>query len=247
MALDYIIGGLQLLSAGVNVLALSSFWISPGLRTTANRFVINLLIANVIACLALTPALWLHGGLKSRFHIDDHVTTIDGRISSPFTEFDQRLRSASTAHRHGNKVERDVSSERNSDAETFTIVQESFESMYIERDENGRVRKLSEKQLIDIQSGNENDEIEIVEEFGGTEPKMALKQNRAIEVEDAAAIAKHFKTSLPHFSHKVHTVFTENPLIFDCTRFWGFDLACALSKYTFLYHFPIVCIFSMQL
>lgn len=64
MAIDYIIGALQLLSAAVNVLALAAFWITPGLRTTANRFVINLLVVNIIGCLALTPALFLHGGLK---------------------------------------------------------------------------------------------------------------------------------------------------------------------------------------
>ncbi|XP_031621094.1 uncharacterized protein LOC116339389 [Contarinia nasturtii] len=64
MAIDYIIGAIQLLSAAVNVLALGSFWITPGLRTTANRFVINLLIVNIVGCVALTPALWLHGGLS---------------------------------------------------------------------------------------------------------------------------------------------------------------------------------------
>lgn len=68
MALDYIIGALQLLSASVNVLALGSFWITPGLRTTANRFVINLLIVNIVGCLALTPALWLNGGLVPDIH-----------------------------------------------------------------------------------------------------------------------------------------------------------------------------------
>lgn len=64
MAIDYIIGALQLLSAAVNVLALAAFWVTPGLRTTANRFVINLLVVNIVGCLALTPALFLHGGLK---------------------------------------------------------------------------------------------------------------------------------------------------------------------------------------
>lgn len=68
MALDYIIGALQLLSASVNVLALGSFWITPGLRTTANRFVINLLVVNIVGCLALTPALWLNGGLVPEVH-----------------------------------------------------------------------------------------------------------------------------------------------------------------------------------
>lgn len=58
----------MLSSAAVNVLALGAFWISPGLRTTANRFVINLLVVNVVACIALVPALWLNGGLKTTFH-----------------------------------------------------------------------------------------------------------------------------------------------------------------------------------
>lgn len=68
MAIDYIIGAFQLLSAAVNVLALGSFWVTPGLRTTANRFVINLLVVNLFGCLALTPALWLHGGLTPTVH-----------------------------------------------------------------------------------------------------------------------------------------------------------------------------------
>lgn len=68
MAIDYIIGALQLVSAAVNILALGSFWITPGLRTTANRFVINLLIVNIVGCIALTPALWLHGGLIPTVH-----------------------------------------------------------------------------------------------------------------------------------------------------------------------------------
>lgn len=72
MAIDYIIGALQLLSAAVNVLALGSFWITPGLRTTANRFVINLLIVNIVGCLALTPALWLHGGLIPTVYSETH-------------------------------------------------------------------------------------------------------------------------------------------------------------------------------
>ncbi|XP_055313160.1 uncharacterized protein LOC129574754 [Sitodiplosis mosellana] len=72
MAIDYIIGALQLLSTAVNVLALGSFWITPGLRTTANRFVINLLIVNIVGCLALTPALWLHGGLIRTVYSETH-------------------------------------------------------------------------------------------------------------------------------------------------------------------------------
>lgn len=53
MAVDYIIGALIVASMVVNVLALGAFWVSPGLRTTANRFVINLLIANLVGCMVV--------------------------------------------------------------------------------------------------------------------------------------------------------------------------------------------------
>lgn len=83
MAIDYIIGALQLLSASVNVLALGSFWITPGLRTTANRFVINLLVVNIVGCLALTPALWLHGGLVPTVYQETQpIYDNDGAITS---------------------------------------------------------------------------------------------------------------------------------------------------------------------
>lgn len=58
----------MLSSAAVNILALGAFWISPGLRTTANRFVINLLVVNVVACIALVPALCINGGVKWPVH-----------------------------------------------------------------------------------------------------------------------------------------------------------------------------------
>lgn len=68
MPIDYLIGTLIAVSTVVNALALGAFWITPGLRTTANRFVINLLIVNIVGCVALTPSLfggWTiasHGG-----------------------------------------------------------------------------------------------------------------------------------------------------------------------------------------
>lgn len=58
MAIDYMIGTLIAVSALVNALALGAFWVTPGLRTTANRFVINLLIVNLVGCAALTPSLF---------------------------------------------------------------------------------------------------------------------------------------------------------------------------------------------
>lgn len=86
MAIDYIIGALQLVSAAVNILALGSFWITPGLRTTANRFVINLLIVNIVGCIALTPALWLHGGLIPTVHSESNlIYDGDDNSSGPAT------------------------------------------------------------------------------------------------------------------------------------------------------------------
>uniref|UniRef100_A0A1B0CFJ0 Putative muscarinic acetylcholine receptor n=1 Tax=Lutzomyia longipalpis TaxID=7200 RepID=A0A1B0CFJ0_LUTLO len=60
MAIDFLIGALLLLSVSVNVLALGVFWMTPSLRTTANRFVINLLIVNLVCCLFLGPSLLLN-------------------------------------------------------------------------------------------------------------------------------------------------------------------------------------------
>lgn len=54
---DFLIGFLLLVAAAINILALSAFLITPSLRTTANRFVINLLIVNVIGCIILAPSL----------------------------------------------------------------------------------------------------------------------------------------------------------------------------------------------
>lgn len=94
MAIDYIIGALQLVSAAVNILALGSFWITPGLRTTANRFVINLLIVNIVGCIALTPALWLHDGLIPMVHMqvqpiydaDNSSSALPGMEAAPPAE-----------------------------------------------------------------------------------------------------------------------------------------------------------------
>lgn len=54
------VGGLLFISAVVNLLALSAFWVTPSLRTTSNRFVINLLTANFISCIILVPSFFLH-------------------------------------------------------------------------------------------------------------------------------------------------------------------------------------------
>lgn len=52
---DIFVGALLVISGCVNLLAIGAFWVTPSLRTTANRFVINLLLANFISCLILSP------------------------------------------------------------------------------------------------------------------------------------------------------------------------------------------------
>lgn len=239
MALDYIIGGLQLLSAAVNMLALAAFWISPGLRATANRFVINLLVANIIACLALTPALWLHGGLKTRLHMDNSVTPMpDIVFHTPNQQFDHRSSQHTdelydsttveplhrrTHHLHG-RIERDLSRPEYIDAESINgkTIEESIESVVIERDEKGYIRKFREKQVIDIQNGDKKDVIEIIEEIDDGPVSTVSKQQ--IDLEPVAI----FRDSTA--SHRrTHTMFSESMLIFDCTRFWGFDFAATIG------------------
>lgn len=62
MAIDFLIFAVLLLSFVINFLALAAFWVTPGLRTTANRFTINLVIINLVGCVILAPTLFLSGG-----------------------------------------------------------------------------------------------------------------------------------------------------------------------------------------
>lgn len=239
MALDYIIGGLQSMSIAVNILALGAFWILPGLRTTANRFVINLLVANVIACLAMTPAIWLNGGLKTRFYIDSDAIA-DSFYHSQYEEAESTLQtpsirltkdtklfdmtSSNTLKNAHHQHRRDLRSqhEKYNEADTISEVpnlRESFETLVIDRDENGNIHEVSEKEIIDIQKNDENDGIEIIEEIVAEK-----KDDQLTEEPHSAKQREDIKTN------KGHTIWSTNSLIFDCTRFWGFDLAAALGE-----------------
>lgn len=245
MAIDYIIGGLQSTSFVINVLALGAFWISPGLRTTANRFTINLLVGNVIACLALTPALWLNGGLKARFHIN-HNAIVGNELShignmraaeqtSSFhevelTDRDELKAISSNEHQnvyhdrnHHTKYERDVFGQENTFLEDSTI-QESIEAVVIDRDENGFIQQFNQKQLINIREDDAvPDEIEVIENFSA-EPKKTIK-DQSIRIESYSAMKKDNSDFITPY-----TIFTTNALIFDCSRFWGFDLAATIGE-----------------
>ncbi|XP_031621667.1 uncharacterized protein LOC116339769 [Contarinia nasturtii] len=247
MALDYIIVGMQLVGISVNVLALCAFWISPGLRATANRFVINLLVANIVACVALTPALWLDGGLKTRYQQFDsnsietnteHIlpsTDLDIQAELPKSLDDTLIESMeittakplhhqhhhhhNSHHGHG-KVERDVEQPEILDTAPFSLnpktVEESIESVIIQ-DGQGNIRTFSEKQV--IENGDETDiigEIDIGPVPVVTERELEIKSINTIKQRSSMA-------------HRTHTVFSENSLIFDCTRFFGFDFAAAVG------------------
>uniref|UniRef100_A0A1I8MW97 G-protein coupled receptors family 1 profile domain-containing protein n=1 Tax=Musca domestica TaxID=7370 RepID=A0A1I8MW97_MUSDO len=62
MAIDFLILAVLLVSFVINFLALAAFWATPGLRSTANRFTINLLIINLTGCVLLAPTLFLSCG-----------------------------------------------------------------------------------------------------------------------------------------------------------------------------------------
>uniref|UniRef100_A0A1I8NLF0 G-protein coupled receptors family 1 profile domain-containing protein n=1 Tax=Stomoxys calcitrans TaxID=35570 RepID=A0A1I8NLF0_STOCA len=62
MTIDVLIFVVVILSFLINILALAAFWVTPGLRTTANRFTINLVIINLVGCVVLAPTLFLSGG-----------------------------------------------------------------------------------------------------------------------------------------------------------------------------------------
>ncbi|XP_036327485.1 uncharacterized protein LOC118740095 [Rhagoletis pomonella] len=71
MAIDFLILALLLVSFVINLLALGAFWVTPGLRTTANRFTINLLVINLIGCLILAPTLFLSQATRNATEEED--------------------------------------------------------------------------------------------------------------------------------------------------------------------------------
>lgn len=75
MAVDYMIASVLVLSAIINALALGAFWVTPSLRTTANRFVINLLIVNLVGCAVLIPSLFVCGNAIDKKSTSDSVST----------------------------------------------------------------------------------------------------------------------------------------------------------------------------
>ncbi|KAM8705470.1 hypothetical protein ACLKA7_009858 [Drosophila subpalustris] len=105
MAIDFLILALLLISFIINLLALCAFWITPGLRTTANRFTINLLIINLIGCCILAPTLFL-SGVKS---LSEQTTTgATATVAGDSIEFYSKPGNHQlTIRRNGQLVEQD--------------------------------------------------------------------------------------------------------------------------------------------
>ncbi|XP_030572037.1 uncharacterized protein LOC115770767 [Drosophila novamexicana] len=105
MAIDFLILAVLLISFIINLLALCAFWITPGLRTTANRFTINLLIINLIGCCILAPTLFL-SGFKSLSGQEEQLSGVNGAGDS--IEFYSKPGNHQlTIRHHGQLVEKD--------------------------------------------------------------------------------------------------------------------------------------------
>lgn len=74
--LDYMIFVLLLMSFVINIIAIGAFKVSPGLQTMANRFVINLLIVNMIGCMVLVPTLFLNVSMYENKEVDESSIAI---------------------------------------------------------------------------------------------------------------------------------------------------------------------------
>ncbi|KAH8312315.1 hypothetical protein KR044_010169 [Drosophila immigrans] len=117
MAIDFLILALLLISFIINLLALCAFWITPGLRTTANRFTINLLIINLIGCCILAPTLVL-SGVKSLSAQTTGATVIDGKSIEYYSKPGNHQL---TIRDHGQLVEQEGILESHNSTDTNTI------------------------------------------------------------------------------------------------------------------------------
>lgn len=241
MALDYIIGGLQLLSAAINALALGAFWISPGLRTTANRFAINLLIANIVACISLTPAFWLNGGLQSHSLIETMAFLEPSDLerthhTQPFDGVENRnsYDSSEPHHKYARDLHKRMVSTEDTKQPHLTDYRNTF--LEIDRDVEGNIYEYI-------------DQIDVIQEdpvalptkvkHAGSEnrrklanlEKMPPKMDDLETVEEEREIAAESKNERESVAVPAYDIFTANALKFDCVRFWGFDFAASIGKH----------------
>lgn len=256
MAIDYIVGSLQLLSVGINALALSAFWASPGLRTTSNRFVINLLFVNIVGCLALTPALWLHGGLKTTFYnhsgnsiSDHHTNNINNNKSDINTLTEQEI--ARTMNGDGTTNRPFTRDESSTIATTDapSVLEEMLNVLPVAIDDEKDLVKSYSAHLHCSSDSSDNDcEGFFVAKQQQQQQQRKRKHNRVIEkfnekkfirtdVNDEIDVVEETDDERTEriANGKMRNSSTSDSLIrkffyTDCTRFWGLDFTAALGK-----------------
>lgn len=140
---DIFVGVLLVISGCINLLAIGAFWVTPSLRTTANRFVINLLLVNFISCLILSP-----------FAFNVHENSPSDAIASSLAKHNDSTLTADTG-----KVDNNVSL-NSTTVECSNQTRECLE-VSIRFVESWR-NKSSKDEL----SGNDGDsEVELIENF----------------------------------------------------------------------------------
>lgn len=85
---DIFVGALLVISGCINLLAIGAFWVTPSLRTTANRFVINLLLVNFISCLILSPFAFNVGENSPTSRVASLVQFKDSNLTTDVTKLD---------------------------------------------------------------------------------------------------------------------------------------------------------------
>lgn len=89
---DIFVGALLVISGCINLLAIGAFWVTPSLRTTANRFVINLLLVNFISCLILSPFAFNVSENSTANQITSRVKHNDNsKLSADVTKMDNMV------------------------------------------------------------------------------------------------------------------------------------------------------------
>ncbi|XP_034485105.1 uncharacterized protein LOC117789990 [Drosophila innubila] len=200
MAIDFLILALLLISFIINLLALCAFWITPGLRTTANRFTINLLIINLIGCCILAPTLLL-SGVKSLSAQTTGATVAGDSIEFYSKPGNHQL----TIRRNGQLVEQDgIVVRRNISSSSSSNISSSSSGINADNDSNG-------------------DTIEMIYKCNATYCRELTIDERG----DGAFVITETETKEDNLS--VPTVHSNIQLPAVQLRCWSIDMAAALG------------------
>ncbi|XP_055907146.1 uncharacterized protein LOC129942301 [Eupeodes corollae] len=150
MAIDFLIFGFLVISFIINLLPLGAFWVTPGLRTTANRFVINLLIINLIGCCILAPTLYLSDDDESFHQIGSEQVALTTALRTQSQNTTTMVNAGGPGVAFHNKSEHSSDSQMTTFQCNSTYCSEQL-TFIEERDEEKIViTELNEKKLSDM-------------------------------------------------------------------------------------------------